>query len=128
VRNEVVHLHRAGQRQHVTAFLTGDGDLVLGEGTGDFLQRQAVLSDLDEVVQQSCLPASQAALQSDQQAVQPPGQILVVSRIHLLSLRISRGDPGQHSRVRQRLDLFAGGGSKLAARFAWLISPTHRVG
>jgi hypothetical protein len=67
-----------GQGEHVAAFLPGDGDRVLGDGASDFLQSQAVLTDLDEVVLQLGLLAGYAAIQADQQAVQPPGQILVV--------------------------------------------------
>ena len=42
----------AVQREHVAAFLVGDGGLVLGKSRGDFLQGQVVLADVDEVVQQ----------------------------------------------------------------------------
>jgi hypothetical protein len=44
----VLQLHLGGQGEHVSAFLPGDRDRVLGERAGDFLQRQAVLADLDE--------------------------------------------------------------------------------
>ena len=69
---------------------SGDRDRVLGEGSGDLLQRQAVLADLDEVVQQLGLLAADAVIQADQQAVQPPGQVFLVSRVHV-----------HHSRGRQ---------------------------
>jgi hypothetical protein len=59
----------AGQGQHVAALFVGDRDLVLDEHPGDFLQRQAVFADLDEMVQQPCLLAAQPVLQPDQQAV-----------------------------------------------------------
>ena len=53
-----LQLHLGGQGEHVAAFLPGDGDRVLGERAGDFLQRQVVFADLDEVVRQlSLLPA-----------------------------------------------------------------------
>ncbi len=52
-RDEIaLQLHLGGQGEHVAAFLPGDGDRVLGERAGDFLQRQAVLAGLDEVVKQ----------------------------------------------------------------------------
>jgi hypothetical protein len=51
-------VHPGGQGEHVAAFLPGDGDRILGEGSGDFLQRQAVLADLDEVVEQAGLLAA----------------------------------------------------------------------
>ena len=55
-RDEVaLQLHPGGQGEHVAAFLPDDGDRILGERAGDFLQRQAV---------------------------QPTGQLLVVSRVH----------------------------------------------
>jgi hypothetical protein len=44
----VLQLHLGGQGEHVSAFLPGDRERVLGERAGDFLQRQAVLADLDE--------------------------------------------------------------------------------
>jgi hypothetical protein len=74
---------------------------VLGEGAGDFLQRQAVFADVDEVVEQPGLLAADAVIQADQQAAQPPGQVLEVRRVHALSLRVGRGDPGQPGRVRR---------------------------
>lgn len=46
-----IQLHPGSQGHHVEAFLVRDRDRVLGEGSGDFLQRQAVLADLDDVVQ-----------------------------------------------------------------------------
>jgi hypothetical protein len=52
----------AGQGQHVAALFAGDGDLVLGERPGDFLQCQAVFADLGEMVQQPCLLAAQPVL------------------------------------------------------------------
>jgi len=58
-----------GHGQHVPALLIGDGDRVLGERTGNFLQRQAVFADLDEVVEQPGPLAAQAVLQRDQHPV-----------------------------------------------------------
>jgi hypothetical protein len=53
-RDEVaLQFHLGVQGEHVAAFLPGDGDRVLGERAGDFLQRQAVLADVDEVVERS---------------------------------------------------------------------------
>jgi hypothetical protein len=49
----------------------GDRDRVLGERAGDFLQRQAALADLDEVVKQPGLLPADAVIQGDQKAVQP---------------------------------------------------------
>ena len=46
-----LQLHPVGQGHHVAAFLVRDRDRVLGEGSGDVLQRQAVLADVDDVVQ-----------------------------------------------------------------------------
>jgi hypothetical protein len=82
-RDEVaLQLHPGGQGEHVAAFLPGDRDRVLGERAGDFLQRQAVLADLDEMVKQPGLLAADAVIQADQQAVQPPSQVFVLSRVH----------------------------------------------
>ena len=67
-----MQFHPGSQGEHVAAFLPGDGDRVLGERAGNFLQRQAVLADLDEVVEQPGLLAADAVIQADQQAVQPP--------------------------------------------------------
>jgi hypothetical protein len=47
-----VHRHLAGQDQDVLALLAGDRDHVLGERSGDFLQRQAVLAGFVVVVKQ----------------------------------------------------------------------------
>ena len=77
-----VQVHPGGHGQHVAVFLPGDRDRVLGEGSGDLLQRQAVLADLDEMVQQPGLLAAVVVIQADQQAVQPPGQVSI-SRVHV---------------------------------------------
>ena len=86
-----VQVHPGGQGQHVAVFLPGDRDRVLGEGSGDLLQRQAVLADLDEMVQQSALLAADAVIQADQQTIQPPGQVFVISRRPRASLRGRQG-------------------------------------
>lgn len=62
---------------------------------------QAVLADVDNVVQPLGLLAGDAVVEADQQAVQPSGQVLEVRRVHVLSLRVGRGDPGQRGRVRR---------------------------
>ena len=80
--DEIIHVHCGGQGQHVAAFLVGDGRLGLGERPGDFLQGQAVFADFDEVVQLPRVLAVQPVLDPDEQAVQPPGQVLVIRRIH----------------------------------------------
>jgi hypothetical protein len=77
VRYEVIHRHPAGQGQHFPALLVGDGDRVLGQRADDLFQRKALLSHLDEMVKQPGLLPAQPVFQHDQQAVQPPGQILV---------------------------------------------------
>ena len=46
------------------------------EGAGDLFQGQAVLADVDEVVQQPRLLAAEPVAQPDQEAVKPPGQIV----------------------------------------------------
>ncbi len=71
-RDEVpLQLHPGSQAEHVAAFLPGDGDRVLAERAGNFLQRQAVLADLDEVAQQLGFRTDCAVIQADHQAVQP---------------------------------------------------------
>ena len=76
---QIVHLHPAGQRQHVAPVLVGDFSPVLEECAADFLQREPVFAHLDEVVKQLCMLSAQPVVQPDQQAVQPPGQVLVIS-------------------------------------------------
>ena len=58
---------------HGRADVQAAGRSFLGERAGDFFKRQAVFAYLDEVVQQLRLLTSQAVLEHDQQAVQPPG-------------------------------------------------------
>jgi len=79
--DKVIGVHRGGQSQHVAAFLVSDGHPGLGERAGDFLKGQAVFADFDEVVQLPRVLAVQPVLEPDEQAVQPPDQILVVRRI-----------------------------------------------
>jgi hypothetical protein len=43
VGHEIAHLHLAGQREHIAAFLVGDGGLVLGKSAGDLFKRQAAV-------------------------------------------------------------------------------------
>jgi hypothetical protein len=82
-RDEVaIQLHLGGKGEHVAAFLTGDGDRVMGERAGDFLQRQPILANLNEVVQQLGFLTTDAAIQADQQTVQPSGKIFVITRVH----------------------------------------------
>jgi hypothetical protein len=52
----------------------------LGERACDVLQGQGVFADFDEVVQLLCVQAVQPVLKADQQAVEPPGQVLVIRR------------------------------------------------
>jgi hypothetical protein len=62
-RDEVAfQLHPVGQGHHVAAFLVRDRDRVLGEGSGHVLQRQAVLADVDDVVQPLGLLAADAVI------------------------------------------------------------------
>jgi hypothetical protein len=51
-RYQLIHLHRAGQGQHVAAFPVGNADLVLCERADDVFQRQALTPTSTEVVQQ----------------------------------------------------------------------------
>jgi hypothetical protein len=90
-RDEVaLQLHLGGQREHVAAFLPGVGDRVLSERAGDFLQRQAIFADVDEVVEHLSLLTVHAVIQADQQAVQSSGQLLVIDRVHAHRSRAGR--------------------------------------
>jgi hypothetical protein len=71
-RDEVAfQLHPGGKGHHVEAFLVRDRDRVMGEDSGDVLQCQAVLADVDDVVQPLGLLAADAVIQADQQVCVP---------------------------------------------------------
>jgi S-adenosylmethionine:diacylglycerol 3-amino-3-carboxypropyl transferase len=75
MRNEIalqVHLGRQGERD--AALLPSDGDRVLHESACDLLRRQAILADLDEVVEQLDLLSAGTVIQADRQAIQPSGR------------------------------------------------------
>jgi hypothetical protein len=59
----------------------------MGEDSGEVLQCQAVLADVDDMVHPLGLLAADAVTQADQQAVRPPGQLLVVSRVMRIAPR-----------------------------------------
>ena len=63
---------------------------------GHVLQRQAVLAHVDHVVQLPGLIGEQPAAKPDDQAVPPPGQVLVAGGVHQMSSK-GRGGNGAWS-------------------------------
>jgi hypothetical protein len=71
-----------GQRQHAGAFPVRDADRAVRQRPGDLLQRQAVVTGVDELVDYRGIITVQAVLQADQQPVQPSGEVLVEAWVH----------------------------------------------
>jgi hypothetical protein len=81
-RHPIAYLHLCSERDQVGSLVGCQGLLILGEHVGHLFKCEAEFVRFDELGDQGRILAWEPIIQSDQEAVQKPGDLLVVAALH----------------------------------------------
>ena len=83
VGHSVAHLHVVGEIEHVRALVAGQRLFPLAQNVSHLFESEPQLVRVDELSDQGDILPGQPVIQSNEESVQTPGDLLVVGTVHL---------------------------------------------